>query len=287
MAQNSTDSSIFPLKFIDAHVHGFPNRLFDAVWEFFRSHYWEIKYPLYSDEIVTYLIERGALYFPLLNYAHKSELSREMNRWSYDFGNKNKNVISFGTIHPEDSYFEEEIEYILSPKGLNLVGLKLQILVTDFNPGIRKLDLMYETLIKYNKILVMHIGTGPGRNKHVGFKNIRPVLERYPNLKLQIPHLGSYENKRFFNLIKDYPLIKFDTAMMLVGHGLFPDELIRAGLDDLVEIQDHIMFGSDFPNIPYSYDKSIKSILDLPQPITKEIKDKILYKNAIKFYNLN
>ena len=30
---------------IDAHVHGFPNPLFDAIWKYFEKNYWSILYP--------------------------------------------------------------------------------------------------------------------------------------------------------------------------------------------------------------------------------------------------
>nr|MDO8114131.1 amidohydrolase family protein [Candidatus Sigynarchaeota archaeon] len=271
-------------KFIDAHVHGFPDRLFDAIWTFFTKNYWPV-HKTYADQLGPFLSGKGVTNYTILNYAHKPGISRDMNTWTSEFGKHHPDALCFGTIHPGDAYFREELQRVLARDQLNLRGLKLQILVTDFDPGIQQLDPMYEALVEHGKILVMHVGTGPGANEHVGIKKLRPVLERFPNLKLQIPHLGCFEYMEFFDLVKDYPSIYFDTAMVLVQHLPFPDRFNKETmLDALLEIQDHVMFGSDFPNIPYDYDLSLASIEDLP--VDLKVKEKLWWKNAVKFYGL-
>lgn len=284
---------------IDAHVHMFPNKLFDAIWDYFEKNYWGIYSRMYTDQQIPFLRKHHVVYCVLyhtsLLYAHKPNISRELNNWVSELAKKFNQVIPFGTIHPKDQYFKEEIDRALSPEGLNLRGLKFQLMVTDFDPDIPELDYMYEKLVEYNKIIVMHIGTGPTaeycRNKnlgfspHVGIKKLIPVLERYPELKIQVPHLGAAEYDEFFNMALDYSSIYFDTAMVLVNHRIFPNGLDRESMiDDIIKLQDRIMFGSDFPNIPYNYDFAIAQTLDLP--LNRNIKDKIMYKNAAKFYGL-
>ncbi|MFX0102019.1 MAG: amidohydrolase family protein [Candidatus Hodarchaeota archaeon] len=280
------EEQVQQVKFIDAHVHGFPDKLFDAIWSHFIKNYWNIHIRMYSDEIVRFIENQGGLYLTLLNYAHKPGISRDLNDWSYKFGKSRENVLSFGTIHPDDPYLDEELERVLSPDGLDLKGLKLQILVTDFDPTTKRLDSMYESLIKHGKILVMHVGTGPIANEHVGIDKLRPVLDSYPELNLQIPHLGCFEYDDFLPLALDYPSIYFDTAMVLIDHDLFPVKGAEQdpGIDQLLEIQDHVMFGSDFPNIPYDFSIGIESILQLP--VDEPVKEKILFKNALSFYNI-
>ena len=107
-------------RIIDAHVHGFPNRLFDAIWTYFEKNYWKIYKKYYFEEIVPFLSHHNVDYFTLLNYAHKSNISRELNDWTYNMSQKYENIFAMGTIHPQDSYFAEELERILSPKMLNL-----------------------------------------------------------------------------------------------------------------------------------------------------------------------
>jgi predicted TIM-barrel fold metal-dependent hydrolase len=273
------------VQFIDAHVHGFPDRLFDAIWAYFIKNYWPINYKYYTAQVANYLMNQGASHYTILNYAHKPGISKAMNSWTRDFSIAHPEALCFGTIHPDDPYLVEEIERALAPGQLDLRGLKLQLLVTDFDPGTKNLDPMYEALVKHKKILVMHVGTGPGANEHVGIKKLRPVLERFPNLKLQLPHLGCFEYRAFFDLVKTYPEIYFDTAMILVKHRVFADLYGTAfTLEDLLEIQDHVMFGSDFPNIPYSYEKAIESIMSLP--VKADTREKLLWKNASRFYEL-
>ena len=48
--------------------------------------------------------------------------------------------------------------------------------------------------------------------------------------------------------------------------------------------QDRVMFGSDFPNIPYDYSVGIQSIMDLP--VNDRVKEKIFVKNALTFYSM-
>lgn len=271
---------------IDAHVHGFPDPLFDAIWRYFIKNYWPINYKLYADQASRFLIDKGVSRYTILNYAHKPGISREMNDWTYAFGQQHPDALCFGTIHPQDSYLAEEIERVLAADQLDLNGIKLQLLVTDFDPDIRELDPVYEALIHHGKILVMHSGTGPGANEHVGIKKLLPVLERYPDLRLQVPHLGCYEYLEFFDMVKDHSAVYFDTAMVLMHHGIFSDRFdMDTMLDALLDIQDHVMFGSDFPNIPYDYTLALKSIKDLP--VDDDVKEKIAWKNAARFYGLD
>jgi predicted TIM-barrel fold metal-dependent hydrolase len=55
-------------------------------------------------------------------------------------------------------------------------------------------------------------------------------------------------------------------------------------IDRIEELQNNIMFGSDFPNIPHPYTTALNSVRNLP--ISEEIKQKILFSNAQKFYCL-
>jgi hypothetical protein len=272
---------------IDTHVHGFPDRLFDAIWAYFEQNYWYIHYKLYAEQVIDFMTAAGVQRFPLLLYAHKPNISHDLNTWMHDMGNNHPEILPFGTIHPEDQDIDAELDRALGRDQLDLRGLKLQISVTDFDPGIPAMDPVYEALLRHDKILVMHVGTGPVANGHVGIVKLRPVLERYPDLKLQVPHLGSYEYLPFFDLVRDYPNVYFDTAMIFVGSkGPFPDRFdFETMLDAFLEIQDHVMFGSDFPNIPYRYDVALNSISGLQIP--EDTKHKIYFDNAAKFYGLD
>ncbi|MHA1339773.1 MAG: amidohydrolase family protein [Promethearchaeota archaeon] len=285
-------------KIIDSHVHLFPNKLFNAIWDYFEKNYWNIYKRIYSSEFSNYLGQFNVERYTSLLYAHKPNISYDLNNWIAGISKSDFKIIPFGTIHPDDSYFEKELERILNPKKLDFKGIKIQLMVTDFDPNIPKLDIMYENLEKYDKILVIHAGKGPTpeycRNKslkmspHVGIEKIYPILERFPNLKLQIPHIGAIEYDEMFELAQDYKNVYLDTAMMLIPHNIFPCGLENENMiDKIIELQNKILFGSDFPNIPYSYEFCIKEMQNLQKlGLNEKILKKIMYKNAESFYML-
>jgi predicted TIM-barrel fold metal-dependent hydrolase len=54
--------------------------------------------------------------------------------------------------------------------------------------------------------------------------------------------------------------------------------------EDLVRWQDRILFGSDFPNLPYPYEDERDALwrLDLPMPVYR----KIFHDNAARLFGL-
>lgn len=66
---------------IDAHVHLFPDGLFDALWSWFETHGWPVRYPLYSPAVVDFLLDRGVEHLVALHYAHRPGMARGLNRF--------------------------------------------------------------------------------------------------------------------------------------------------------------------------------------------------------------
>jgi len=48
---------------------------------------------------------------------------------------------------------------------------------------------------------------------------------------------------------------------------------------------DRIMYGSDFPNIPYVWDRELKVLKSLR--VFRDALEKIAYKNAVDFFDLD
>ena len=73
----------FPDKIIDFHVHLFPDKLFDAIWEYFASTYgFNILHELHYQECVDYLSKQGVEYIVYSNYAHKKGIAKDLNTWN-------------------------------------------------------------------------------------------------------------------------------------------------------------------------------------------------------------
>jgi hypothetical protein len=61
---------------IDAHVHLFPDRVFDAIYRWFEKHAWRCRYRLHAEEVVELLAARGVRRFCALHYAHQPGMAR-------------------------------------------------------------------------------------------------------------------------------------------------------------------------------------------------------------------
>ncbi len=266
---------------IDAHTHIFPDPLFDAIWRFFEKNYWHINYKIYGPQIAQFYRDQGFAGFTTLNYAHKPDLSSIMNEYTRKFHEQFPESILFGTLHPGDKDLMKIAETCLTSH--NFLGFKFQLLVTDFFIYDERLLPVYNLIRREDKVLVFHAGTGPAANHYVGIKHFRKFADKYSDLRVQIAHLGSYEYEKFIALITEHPTFYMDTAMMIVDHKLFPSDY-PPGIQVLLDHEDQILFGSDFPHIPYDFKESWKTLFSLNLP--KQFYEKIMYKNAQKLYRL-
>ena len=72
-----------PEKIIDFHVHLFPDKLFDAIWDSFVKIYnWNIIHRYYYNECIARLRQSGVGTIVYSNYAHRAGIAEELNRWN-------------------------------------------------------------------------------------------------------------------------------------------------------------------------------------------------------------
>lgn len=271
-------------KFIDSHVHLFPESFFRGIWKWFDECAWPVKYQISVDEIIKTLTDLGGEKLVTYNYSHKAGVSSYLNEWNYNLTQKYTNLIFFAAIHPED----DDLTSILHKAFVEykLYGVKVQCHVNKIPPEDESMFPIYEMIIEHNKVLNIHAVTGPpvpncnfNPKDFSGINRIKRVMKRYPNLQCIIPHLGSEEFEEFFDLMREYENLWTDTTMTLSG-------FISHDIDTerLVEFQDRILYGSDFPNIPYDKQKEMNYIKSLG--LGKEIEEKIFYTNAKRLFNL-
>jgi predicted TIM-barrel fold metal-dependent hydrolase len=109
-------------------------------------------------------------------------------------------------------------------------------------------------------------------------EKVEAVLKDFPDLKICVPHLGLGEIVAYRRLIERYDNLWLDTTMAIAGY--FP-------VDDAVLLGDYrsdrIMYGSDFPNIPYEWDRELNILA--AADIHDEALERITYKNAADFFN--
>ncbi len=121
----------------------------------------------------------------------------------------------------------------------------------------------YETCILHDKPILIHAGREP---KSAGYKcdphllchvdRTAAVLRSFPKLRLAIPHLGADELGGYTRLLERHDNLWLDTTMALANY--FEDD---AQAFAMVEARpDRIMYGTDFPNLPYAWDRELRRI---------------------------
>ncbi|MDQ3262444.1 MAG: amidohydrolase [Myxococcota bacterium] len=253
-------SSLPPV--IDAHVHLFPDRMFDAIWRWFEKNAWPIRYRLYSEQVMAFLFERGVQNIIALHYAHKPGMSAALNAYVADLARREPRVIGFATAFPGEDGADQILRQAFS---LGLRGVKLHCHVQAFAPDDPRAEPIYRTCAEENRPLLMHAGREPSIPEYpvdpyllCDVDRVEEVLRAYPKLRLCIPHLGANEEKGYARLLQRYDNLWLDTTMAVSGFFPTPAE---AGV--IRTRPDRVMYGTDFPNLPYAWDRELKQLLAL------------------------
>jgi uncharacterized protein len=269
-----------PFPVIDVHTHLMPERLFAAVRAYFRAHLWQPYYDAPIAELVDALLASGVRRFVFMPYAHRADMSRSLNHWVANVqATFAPHGIGFGTFHPDD----DELVPALVDEAfgrLGLRGAKLHPQVGRFGLDDPRLYPLYERAIERGAVLLIHAGRRPEPNEHVGARAFARLMRRFPGLKVIVAHAGADEFDAFFDLCGRYDGVFLDTAMVFNKYLGGPPPIQR-----VLEFQDRVIFGSDFPNIPYRLESAIQSILDLR--LGRALEEKLLCTNAARLLGLN
>lgn len=269
---------------IDAHVHIFPAKIFKAIWNWFDQHAWSIRYRFASKDVLNYLLERGIGHIVVLQYAHKPGMARELNRYMagicHEFSTQ---VTGLATVFPGEaecgSILREAFE-------MGLKGVKLHAHVQCFDLNSEEMDIIYDVCAAEGKPLLMHASREPESASYAcdpyelcSAAKLENVLRNFPRLNICVPHLGVDEFIPYKNLIEKYDNLWLDTAMSLTDYFPFENPV------KLHEMRaERIMYGSDFPNIPYAWDREIKLFAKMGLSDTSQ--ELILFRNAMQFFNI-
>lgn len=269
---------------VDAHVHVFPEPLFEAVWAWFARHGWPIRYRLHAPQLVEFLQARGVDRLVALHYAHKPGVARELNRFVAQLVRRYPQVTGMATVFPG----EDGDETILREAfDLGLAGVKLHSHVQCFDmqsPGMHRI---YALCARLGKPLIMHVGREPKSPAYAcdpyalcDSRRLEAVLRGYPELRICVPHLGADEYAEYQRLIEDHENLWLDTTMALARYLPLPDP---PALEDLRA--DRIMFGSDLPNIPYAWDRELRHLAAMG--LAQDRLTRLLSTNAGEFYGID
>ncbi len=148
------------MKLIDFHTHLFPNKLLDALWRWFETHAWPIEYKQYVEDLVPFLKKQGVDRCVHLHYPHKVGMTDALNLWARELEKKYSDfVIPFGSLHPDDKNPEKLLRQCF--EDFKFKGLKIHCHVQKVAPEDPRMIPIYELCDAYQKIMLIHCGTGP------------------------------------------------------------------------------------------------------------------------------
>jgi predicted TIM-barrel fold metal-dependent hydrolase len=264
-------------RYIDVHTHLHPEWLTRAIRRWFREHSnWTLAYPTEPGRVAAFLHERAVERFVFFSYAHKAGIAREINTWLWHTARQLPAGIPLGTVHPDDPDMLDVAEQALGAYGFP--GFKVHINVQRFYPDDPRVLPLYERLCRERRLLLIHVGSAPWPNGFDGFPRFARVMERYPELTVVVAHMGSWETRQFLELMERCPNLYLDTTMAFAPVRPEHQHLDRLNQidvadEDLVRWQDRILFGSDFPNLPYPWEDERDALWmrDLPTPVYRKI----------------
>ena len=256
-----------------------PERLFAAVRAYLRANLWHPRYDAPVPELVQTLLDAGVERFVAMAYAHRADMARSLNHWMSNVqATFAPHAIGFATFHPDDG---ELIPSLVKEAfgTLGLHGAKLHPQVGRFAMDDPRLDALYAALIDGQHLLVIHAGTRPEPSEFTGARAFLRLMRRWPDLRVVVAHAGADEFETFFDLCGLYSGVYLDTAMVFNNYLGGPPPIGR-----VLEFQDRVVFGSDFPNIPYRIETAIQAIRDLR--LGRALEEKLLSTNAARALNL-
>ncbi|MBJ6761047.1 amidohydrolase [Myxococcaceae bacterium JPH2] len=266
---------------VDAHVHLFPDRVFEAVWRWFDRYGWPIRYKLHTPRVLSFLLERGVSRVVALHYAHKPGMARALNAYVAEVSRAEPRVVGLATVFPGE---EGAGEILAEAFAAGLRGVKLHCHVQAFAPDAPQLHEVYAACARAGRPLVMHAGREPSSPRYpvdphalCAAERVERVLRDHPTLQLCVPHLGADEFTAYARLLERYDNLWLDTTMAVAGY--FPVPLPREALTVRPE---RILYGTDFPNLPYAWDREVKTLASMG--LSDAVLEGVLGANALRLY---
>jgi predicted TIM-barrel fold metal-dependent hydrolase len=270
---------------IDAHVHVFPDRTFQAVRNWFDAHAWQIRYRDASENLIQFLLDRGVAHVVALQYAHKPGIARDLNAYMAGLCRMFEGrMTGLATVFPGETGAADILTRAFD-QGLG--GVKLHVHVQCFDLDSPDMDEICAVCSDHGKPMVVHASREPKSDHYrcdphelCRAGKVASVLTRFPDLKFCVPHLGFDEVSEYSSLMATHENLWLDTAMVLTDY--FP----ASARPDLRAFPlDRVMYGSDFPNIPYAWDRELKWLAGAG--LCSSELAQVAWKNAARFFNLD
>ncbi len=271
---------------VDVHTHFLPKNVMDKVWAYFdgvgplTGIAWPIRYRTDEDERLATLRSFGVRAFTAMIYPHKPDMAEWLNGWAADFAARTPDCLHTATFYPEPG----AAGYVRRALDAGARVFKAHLQVGAYDPRDPLLDDVWGLLAEAGVPVVAHCASGPVPGPFTGPGPIGEVLRRHPRLPLIVAHLGLPEYSAFLDLAERHTEVRLDTTMAFTDFPDFTEPFPAAERSRLLSLQDRILHGSDFPNIPYPYLHSLESLarLDLGDAWLRAV----IHDNATALFRL-
>jgi hypothetical protein len=269
---------------IDVHTHFMPKSVLDKVWNYFDSagplvgRQWPINYRTSEFRRIQILRRFGVRGFTALVYPHKPHMAVWLNQWAARFARSTPDCLPTATFYPEP----EAHGYVEAAIRDGARVFKAHIQVGRYDPNDPLLDRVWGAIEDARLPVVIHCGSGPAPGKYTGPGPIRHLLRRYPQLRLIIAHMGMPEYTEFLDICEQSAQVRLDTTMAFTSFAEETMPFPRSDRQRLHQLGERILFGSDFPNIPYGYLEAMQSITRLD--VDDDWLRAVFYHNAASLF---
>lgn len=255
--------------------------VFDAAQDVYGVE-WPVEYRGDDAQRLTQLRGFGVSAFTSLVYAHRPGMAEWLNDWCADFAAKTPDCIQTATFFPEPGVGD----YVRSALAAGARIFKIHLQVGAFDPRDPVLAPVWGELTQAGIPVVVHCGSGPLPGPFTGPGPIGEVIRAHPGLQLIVAHMGAPEYADFLDLTDAHAGIRLDTTMAFTD---FMNELAVYPLDSMARLREaglrgDVLFGSDFPNIPYSYESAVEALVRLE--LGDDWLRAVLYESAANLFAL-
>ncbi|MBE7030357.1 MAG: amidohydrolase [Ruminococcaceae bacterium] len=251
---------------IDTHTHIFPDKIAEKATAFVGDYY---HYPTHGNgtiaDLLTSASSAGVEKLLVFSSATKAEQVESVNTFIAE--NISDTIAGFGSMHPDYTEFEKEIERMLS---MGLKGIKLHPDFQHFDIDDPRMYPIYEAA-QGKLTFIFHVG-----DKNYDYSSPRrlaKVMKDFPNLTVIGAHLGGHS--------------RWDEALdCLIGRNLYIDtssvhqQLDNASIVNIIRKHDinRVLFATDYPLM--RHDVALEKFFALG--LSSGENEKILYENAQK-----
>ncbi|MFG3253196.1 amidohydrolase family protein [Streptomyces sp. NPDC048172] len=247
---------------IDVHTHFMPERVLAKVWAYFEAagpligRHWPIAYRHEEERRLDVLRGFGVRAFTSMLYPHKPGMARWLNDWAADFAARTPDCLHTATFYAEPSAYDDVRRAL--DQGARVFKCHLQ--VGGYDPNDPVLKQVWGLLEEARAPVVTHCGSGPVPGPFTGPEPVAALLARHPRLRLVVAHLGMPEYEDFLALAERHGDVMLDTTMAFTSFTEAEAPFPRAALPRLAALQDRVLLGTDFPNIPYTYAEALRGL---------------------------